>query len=100
MVVKHGGSFVKSAGVWRSSKSEFLAIEVMAKLVAKRAQERAKRRDLLAHGGASPYADHLVRNRVVAEKFRLPPPLPDAKGSSGQRTDLGSPHPVKGGCRT
>ena len=34
---KHGGSFVKSSSVRRSNKPEFLAIEMMAELVAKRA---------------------------------------------------------------
>ena len=34
MVVKHGGAFVKSASVRRSAKTEFLAIEMMAELVA------------------------------------------------------------------
>jgi hypothetical protein len=57
VVVKHGGSFVKSSGVGRSCKAELLAIEVMTELVAKRAQERAEGRDLLAHGSASPYAN-------------------------------------------
>ena len=37
MVVKHGGSFIKSPRVRRANKTEFLAVEVMAELVAERA---------------------------------------------------------------
>ena len=42
MVVKHGGSFIKSQRVRRSRKTEFLAVEMMAELVAERAQELAE----------------------------------------------------------
>jgi hypothetical protein len=57
VVIKHGSSFVKSSGMGRACKTELLAIEVMAELVTKRTQECAKRRDLLAYGSASPYAN-------------------------------------------
>ena len=98
MVVKQGGSFIESARVWRSSETKLLAIEMVAELVAQRAQERAEGRNLFAHGGARPYADQRVSDRVIAEKLNLPSPLPDAKRSSGQRTDLRRLDVVKGGC--
>ena len=98
MVVKQGGSFIKSARVRRSSETKLLAIEMMAELVAQRAQERAEGRNLFVHGGARPYADQRVFKRVITEKLDLPSTLPDAQRSSGQRTDLWSPHVVKSSC--
>jgi len=100
VVVKSGGSFVKPSCMGRPSKAQFLAVEVMAKLVAKRAEESAERTDLPAHGGAGPDANAGIAKRIIAEKFRLPPPFPHAKRPSGQRTNLGSAHIVKGGCGT
>jgi hypothetical protein len=99
VVVKQAGSFIESARVRRSSETKLLAIEMVAELVAQRAQERAEGRNLLAHGGASPYADERVFKRVITEKLDLPSTLPHAKRSSGQGADLGSPHGVKGSCR-
>lgn len=100
MVVKSRGSFVKSSSVRRAREAEFLAVEMMAKLVAERAQERAERSYLLAHGGTGPYTDVSIAKGIVAEEFRLPTSLPHAKGSSGERTNIGSADAVKGGCRT
>jgi len=97
VVVKHGGSFVKASRMRRSSETELLAIEVMRELVAKRAQECAKRGNLLAHGGAGPDANRFTPNRIISEKLGLPSSFPHAKRSSRQRTDLGNPHAVEGG---
>lgn len=97
MVVKQGGSFIKSARMRRANETKLLAIEVVAELVAQRAQERAEGRDLLPHGGTRPYADQCVSDRVVSEKLDLPSALPDPQGSSGQGTDFRRLHVVKGG---
>ena len=83
MVVKQGGSFIESSRVWRLSETKLLAIEMVAELVAQSAQERAEGRNLFAHGGARPYADQRVSDRVITEKLDLPSAFPHAQGSSG-----------------
>jgi len=98
VVVKQGGSFIESARVRRSSETKLLAIEMVAELVAQSAQERAEGRNLLAHGGARPYADQRVSDRVITEKLDLPSALPHAERSSGQRTNFRRVHIVKGSC--
>lgn len=97
MVVKQGGSFIKTASMRRASETKLLAIEMVAELVAQSAQECAEGRNLFAHGGARPYTDLRVFKRVISEKLDLPAALPDAEGSSGQRTNLGCPNIVEGG---
>jgi len=100
MVVEDGGAFVKSASVRRSGETELSAIQMMAELVTKRAQEGPKRRHLLAHRGPCPYADARIAKRIIAEKFRCPSAFTHAQGSRGQRADFGPRHTVKGGCPT
>ena len=54
MVVKESGTLIKATSVRGVPKAEKLEIKLMAKLVAQRAQKRAKRGDLLAHRGPHP----------------------------------------------
>lgn len=98
MVVKQGGSFIKSARMRRANETKLLAIEVVAELVAQSAEERAEGRNLLAHRGARPYTDQRVSDSVVSEKLDLPSALPDAQRSSGQGADLWRVHIVKSSC--
>ena len=57
MVVQHSRPLIEPACVPRIVKLELLIIEMMAKLVAKRAEECAKGGHLLTHGGSSPDAN-------------------------------------------
>src|SRR5579862_9747215 len=65
MVVKKRGALIKAARMRRLAKPESLAIEMVAELMAKRAQERPERRDLLPDGGPRPDANQPNRRRVV-----------------------------------
>jgi len=98
MVVKDGGTFVKSPRVRGPSEAELLAIQMMAELVAKRAQERAERGHLLAHSGTRPYADGGVSKRIIPEQLDLPSSFAHAQGPSCERTNVRSLHAVKGSC--
>ena len=89
MVVKNGSTYIKPAGVRRLAKSEPLIVEVMAELVTERAQERPKRRHLLAHCGARPDANQSGSGRVIAEKLCGPTALSDSQRARSQRTHIG-----------
>ena len=98
MVVEQASSFIKPAGVRRSDETQLLAVEMVAEFMAQSAQECAEGRNLLAHGGARPYADLRVSKRVISKKLDLPSALAYAKGSGGKRADFRRLHVVKGGC--
>ena len=69
MVIQGGGALIESAGVPRIAKFEALEVEVMAELVAKRAQKRPERSDLPANRGAHPDTDQKRVGVIIAEKF-------------------------------
>ncbi len=72
MMVKRGGSLIEPAGVPGIVKPELLKIEMVAKFVAKRTQERAEGGDLFSHCRPHPDADQHSCGRVVPEKFGGP----------------------------
>ena len=72
MVVQDGDAFVKASGVPRVLKLEEMKIEVVAELVAERAQERPRRRDLLSYRYPHPQPDGQGVGSIVAEEFRRP----------------------------
>src|SRR5579864_8666526 len=98
MVVKHAGPFVKSPSVRGSSETEFLAIEMMAELMAQRAQESAERGNLLTHRRARPYTDACIAKGIIAKKLRCPSAFLHAERPRRQRTNFGRPDAVKRGC--
>ena len=69
MVVEQGSPLIEPPRVPRVPESEAMEIEVVAELVAKRAQESSERGDLLAYRGFSPDADHERTRMIIAEKF-------------------------------
>src|ERR1700730_105050 len=78
MVIQNGCAFVEPARVQRVAKPEPRVVEVVAELVAEGAQERAKRSDLFADGGAHPHPDYFGSRVVVPEKFARPASFTDA----------------------
>ena len=57
MVIERSSAPVKAACMPRLAPPETLAVEVMAKLVAEGAEERAERGDLFPDGGPHPETD-------------------------------------------
>ena len=68
-MIQGGCSVVKTTSVPRVHKAELLEVEMVAELVAKRAQERTEGCDLLAHRRPHPHADQHRLGSVVAEKL-------------------------------
>lgn len=95
MVVKNGSPCVKPARVRRPLKSESLAIEVMAKFVAERAQEGAGRSDLLSYGSSGPDANRSGRGPIIAKKLQAPTALSHADRPRRQRLHPGLRHAIK-----
>jgi hypothetical protein len=69
VVIEHACPFVKTPSVPRVHKAELFEIEMMAKLVAKRAQERAKRGNFFANCRSHPEANQHGIRGVVAEEL-------------------------------
>ncbi len=69
VVVERSSTLVKAACVPRLGPPETLAVEVMAKLVAEGAQERAEGGDLFPDGGPHPQTDDHRFGIVVAEQL-------------------------------
>jgi hypothetical protein len=93
-VVQGGGALVEATRVPGIGKPESLKVQVMAELMAKGAQERSERRDLLANRRSHPDADEHRIRMVVAEKFRGRV-FPDAKGPGGKHADAAPRYLVK-----
>jgi hypothetical protein len=83
-VVQGGGALIKATRVPGIGEWESVKVEVMAELMAKGAQARSERRDLLADRRSHPEADGRIRV-IIAEKFRCRI-FPDAKGPASTRT--------------
>ena len=96
MVVKQGSSFVETASVRRLAETKFLAVEMMAKLMAKGAQKRAKRGHLFTHSRAGPDTDTGIAKGVIPEKLSLPSTFAHAEGTRRQSADFGRVDAVKG----
>jgi hypothetical protein len=86
---------IKTARVRRIAESQKAAIEVMAELVAKRAEKCAVRSHLFADGGSRPDADHLRSRVVVAKKFHGPAAFPNAQRAGGENADVGPRNSVE-----
>ena len=80
MVVEQASSFIKPAGVGRSDETELLAVEMVAELVAKRAEESSEGSHPLADGGAHPNPNLKCFRRVIAEQLGSPTAFADAEG--------------------
>ena len=70
MVVEHGSARIKAARMPRLFETEVLAVQVMAELVAKSAEERTERSHLLPDGRPHPEADEHGFGIVVPEQQR------------------------------
>ena len=97
MVIQQGGALVKAACMPRIAK-QLLAVQVMAKLVAKGVQEGAKRRYLFADGGPHPETDDKACGIVVPKKLRRPTCLTDLQGTGGKHPDGRLANTIEGGC--
>jgi DNA polymerase IV len=69
------------------SKFELLVVEVVAKLVAQRAQKRSERSDFLAHGRSHTHADEHCVGAVVSEEFACPA-FPNTQRPGSQNTNV------------
>ena len=96
-MVKHGGAFVESSRVPRIGKAELFVVEMMAKLVAKGAQERTERGDLFSHRRSHPHAHHDGFGSVVSEQFGRPL-FASSQRSSGEYPDAALWNSVELGC--
>jgi hypothetical protein len=72
MVIEHACPFIETPRVPRVHKAELLEIEMMAKLVAERAEECTEGCDFLANCRSHPHANQHGIRGVVAEKFECP----------------------------
>jgi len=72
MVVQHRGPLVEAASMPGIPKSEPMEIEMMAELMAERAQECSERCDLLPNGRSHPDSNQHGRRVVVAEELGSP----------------------------
>src|SRR4030095_8115345 len=79
-VVKQSGSLIKATRVRGGLKTEKLEIKLMAKLVAQRAQESAKRGDLLAHRGPHPDTNNVFLRFIIPKKLGAPTAFIEAEG--------------------
>src|ERR1035437_8288319 len=70
--IKNGGAFVKSSRVPRIAELEQVVVEVVAELVAQRAQKCAIRCDFLLSRSSHPQPYEHRRGVVVAEQFSHP----------------------------
>jgi len=69
VVVERSSTLVKAACMPRLVKPEALAVEVMAKLVAEGAEERAERGDLFPNGGSHPETDEHRFGMVIPKQL-------------------------------
>lgn len=69
MMVQDGGPAIESASMPRISEGEPVEVQMVAKLVAERAQECPEGRDFIPHGGSHPDPDRLRVRMIIAEKL-------------------------------
>jgi len=69
VVVKHGSALIETARVIGIAEPKSLIVEVVAELVAQRAEKRAVRGHLLSNGRAHPHADLALPRLIVAKEF-------------------------------
>ena len=97
MVIERSSALVKAACMPRLAKPEALAVEVMAKLVAEGAQERAKRGDLFPDGGPHPEADEHRFGIIVPEQLDRRTVFADSQRPGSKYSDRGLANQVETG---
>jgi|HubBroStandDraft_2_1064218.scaffolds.fasta_scaffold506282_1 hypothetical protein len=95
MVVKDRCAFVEPSRMGRVTKTESVAVKVMAEFMTESAEKRAERGDLLADRCPGPDADDGGVDRVVSEQFACPAALTDSQRARSKGTHLRSSNPVK-----
>jgi hypothetical protein len=100
MVVKESGALIKATCVRGVPEAEELEIKLMAQLVAKRAHERAKRRDLLPDSRPHPDTSHILSDVIIPKKLGAPTTLIDAKGPRREHPHGGLGNAIKIGGRS
>ena len=95
MVVERSSTLVKAACMPRLVKPEALAVEVMAKLVAEGAEERAERGDLFPDGGPHPETDEHRSGIVVPEQLDRRTAFADSKRAGRKHSDRGLANQVE-----
>jgi len=98
VVVEHSSTLVKAACVPRLAPPEALAVEVMAKLVAEGAEERAERGDLFPDGGPHPETDDHRFGIVVPEQLNSRTTLTNSKRAGSEYSDRGLANHVEPRC--
>ena len=98
MVVERSSALVKAACVPRLGPPEALAVEVMAKLVAEGAEERAERGDLFPDGGPHPETDEHRFGIVVPEQLNSRTSLANSKRAGCKYSDPGLTNHVEARC--
>ena len=97
MVVERSSTLVKAARMPRLAKPEALAVEVMAKLVAEGAEERAERGDLFPDGGPHPETDEHSFGIVVPEQLDRRTAFADSQRAGSKYSDRGLANQVETG---
>ena len=87
MMVERSSTLVKAACMPRLSPPEALAVEVMAKLVAEGAEERAVRGDLFPDGGPHPETDEHRFRIVVPEQLDRRAAFADSQRAGCKHSD-------------
>lgn len=98
MVVERSSTLVKAACMPRLPKPETLAVEVMAKLVAESAEERAERGDLFPDGGPHPETDEHRFWIVVPEQLDRRTAFAHSKRAGSKYSDHGPTNLVEIRC--
>ena len=98
MVVERSSTLIKAACMPRLAKPEALAVEMMAKLVAEGAEERAERGDLFTDGGPHPETDEHGFGIVVPEQLYGRTALAYPKRAGRKYSDRRLANQVEAGC--
>jgi len=98
VMVKRSSTLVKAARMPRLAKPEALAIEVMAKLVAEGAEERAERGDLFPDGGPHPETDEHSSGIVVPEQLDRRAAFANSQRAGCEHSDPWRANLVETGC--
>ena len=69
MMIENSGASIESASVPGIAKSEPLKVQMMAELMAQRAEERSERGDFFSNSRSHPHANYHAGRMIVAEKL-------------------------------
>lgn len=90
MVIKCRCTLVETPRMWGAVVCELTEIEVMAKLVAKRAEKSAEGRNPLANGSSHPNTDQGGVGIVVTKELNRSSTFAHTQGPGSQNSQLGS----------